>query len=106
MGKRSKSKKWTNTLPDKRRAYDKRYQKQPNYAGKNLRQGKITEQEVERFVNLDKRELFVQCWKCLSVMHVQERATRAICRYCGGFVEVLTINGVPVKCRRGKLKYP
>lgn len=79
-----------------RRDYDGRYQKKPSYAGKNLRQGKIAEQEVERFINLDKKEVFVQCWKCLSVMHLRLGATRPLCRYCGGTVEVLTINDKPV----------
>lgn len=68
------------------------------YAGKNLRHGKIAEAEVERFTNLDKKEAFVQCWNlmCLSVMHLRLGASRPLCRYCGGGVEVLTIDGKPV----------
>lgn len=76
----------------KRRDYDGRYQKQPNFAGKNLRLGKIQAQEVERFVNLDKQYAFVQCWKCLSVQTIPLGRR---CQYCDGKVEVLMIDGVP-----------
>ena len=84
---------------DQRRDYDGRYQKKPSYAGKNLRQGKITPAEVENFSRRRRpeREALVQCWRCNRVMLLDpdRGMLRMSCRSCGGNVEVLTIDGIP-----------
>jgi len=102
---------------NQRRDYDGRYQRQPKYAAKNLRLGRIAPEEVETFsrvsrmagktrnrlerpteiVEIAPKEVFCQCWKCLSVMTLDMDATtqELRCRYCRGPVEVLTVDGVP-----------